>query len=77
MNTGVEIPASECDRIFDKFYRIPSHDPWKHGGTGLGLALVKRMLECLQGTIQVTSAHNCVTFTLHLPLVPEENNSRL
>ncbi|MEB3338758.1 MAG: PAS domain S-box protein, partial [Leptolyngbyaceae bacterium] len=54
-NSGVEIPASERDRIFDKFYRIPNGDPWKHGGTGLGLALVKRLAEQLGGTIQVAS----------------------
>ncbi|XHX78029.1 MAG: sensor histidine kinase [Stenomitos frigidus ULC029] len=50
-NSGVEIPAIERDRVFDKFYRIPHNDPWKHGGTGLGLALVKKLVERLDGTI--------------------------
>lgn len=63
-NSGVEIPPLECDRIFDKFYRIPNHDPWKHGGTGLGLALVKKLTERLGGTIQVESAANWTTFLL-------------
>lgn len=54
-NTGVEIPATEYERIFDKFYRIPNHDPWKHGGTGLGLALVKKLAAHLGGSIQVAS----------------------
>ena len=39
---GVTIPVDEQERIFDKFYRVPSADPWKQGGTGLGLALVKK-----------------------------------
>ena len=43
INTGVEIPTAELPRIFDKFYRIPSNDPWKQGGTGLGLALVQKL----------------------------------
>ena len=43
-NTGVEISPAELPRIFDKFYRIPQNDPWKHGGTGLGLALVKKLV---------------------------------
>ncbi len=63
-NSGVEIPQQECDRIFDKFYRIPNHDPWKHGGTGLGLALVKKLTERLGGTIQVNSYANWTTFLL-------------
>ncbi|MFQ3629690.1 MAG: GAF domain-containing protein, partial [Cyanobacteriota bacterium] len=37
-NTGITIPEQERDRIFEKFYRIPNSDPWKYGGTGLGLA---------------------------------------
>lgn len=54
-NFGVELPEGECDRIFDKFYRIPKSDLWKQGGTGLGLALVKSLMEHLKGTIVVES----------------------
>jgi len=63
-NSGVEIAAAECDRIFDKFYRIPHNDPWKHGGTGLGLALVKKMTARLGGQIHVTSGGGQTTFSL-------------
>lgn len=65
-NTGVEIPAVECDRIFDKFYRIPNNDPWKHGGTGLGLALVKKLTERLGGQIHAESGGDQTTFVLKL-----------
>jgi PAS domain S-box-containing protein len=68
-NTGVEISSSEVKRIFDKFYRIPNNDPWKHGGTGLGLALVKRLVERMNGSIEVSSCHNQTTFTIQLPLL--------
>lgn len=71
INTGVTIPASECDRVFDKFYRIPHTDPWKHEGTGLGLALVKGLVECLGGTIQVSSEHSQVEFTIQFPIAAE------
>ncbi|WP_127080407.1 sensor histidine kinase [Dulcicalothrix desertica] len=67
-NTGVEIPASELPRIFDKFYRIPSNDPWKQGGTGLGLALVQKLTKCLGGSIEVESASNRTCFTLLIPI---------
>lgn len=70
-NSGVEISAEECDRIFEKFYRIPNNDPWKYGGTGLGLALVRRMLRRLGGTIAVRSQQKVTTFTVQLPLKAE------
>jgi signal transduction histidine kinase len=69
-NTGVEIPAVEQERIFDKFYRIPNNDPWKHGGTGLGLALVKRLIEHIGATITVKSAQNHTCFTVEVALHP-------
>jgi signal transduction histidine kinase/DNA-binding response OmpR family regulator len=65
-NTGVEIPPDELSRIFDKFYRVPNNDPWKHGGTGLGLALVKKLVEQMSGTIQVESANQQTCFTVQL-----------
>ncbi|MGF1495440.1 MAG: PAS domain S-box protein, partial [Elainellaceae cyanobacterium] len=68
-NSGIEISEEERDRIFDKFYRIPNHDPWKHSGTGLGLALVKKMVRCLGGTLTVASGpEQGTTFTIHLAL---------
>jgi PAS domain S-box-containing protein len=66
-----EIPAEELTRIFERFYRIPSHDPWKEGGTGLGLALVKQMVDQLRGSIEVNSSAGWTTFTLHLPELPQ------
>jgi signal transduction histidine kinase len=67
-NSGVEIPVEELPRIFEKFYRIPNNDPWQHGGTGLGLALVKKLAEHLGGNIQSESASGQTCFTLQLPL---------
>jgi PAS domain S-box-containing protein len=66
-NSGVQIPAAELPRIFDKFHRVPSNDPWKQGGTGLGLALVKKRVEQIQGSISVTSGHDWTCFTVQLP----------
>ncbi|HEY9724997.1 MAG TPA: ATP-binding protein [Chroococcales cyanobacterium] len=66
-NSGVEIPTEELSRIFDPFYRIPNNDPWKHAGTGLGLALVKKLLVRIQGKIDVTSTQGWTTFTIFIP----------
>ncbi len=67
-NSGIEIPDSELPHIFEKFYRIPSHDPWKQGGTGLGLALVKSMVKQLKGTIEARSGNRETCFLLTFPL---------
>lgn len=62
------IAAAELPLIFDKFYRVTKNDPWKSGGTGLGLALVKRLVKHLQGEIQVESRDGWTTFSLSLPV---------
>ncbi|NER03201.1 MAG: GAF domain-containing protein, partial [Okeania sp. SIO3C4] len=63
-----EIPESELPKIFNKFYRVPNADPWKQGGTGLGLALVKKLVEQLNGNILVSSSNGWTTFTVELPI---------
>lgn len=75
-NTGVEIPAQELTFIFDKFYRIPSGDRWGQGGSGLGLALVKELVNRLAGSIQVESKAGQTCFTVKLPNNPAERVSQ-
>lgn len=71
-NTGVEIPTDQIQRIFDKFYRIPNGDPWKHGGTGLGLALLSKRVTLMGGSVQVVSENMKTTFTISIPLPHSE-----
>lgn len=72
-NTSGDISANELTHIFDKFYRIPNADPWKQGGTGLGLALVQKLVEHLGGTIAVESTARQLHFTLKFPLLNLQN----
>jgi PAS domain S-box-containing protein len=67
-NSGVEIPLHEAPRIFEKFYRIPSSDRWQHGGTGLGLALVRKLAEHLGGSVWTESHPGQTCFTVELPI---------
>jgi signal transduction histidine kinase len=65
---GPGIPAHEQARIFREFYRAP--EAYRSGveGTGLGLALVKRHIEALGGTVDVASSvGQGATFTIRLP----------
>ena len=66
-NSGCEIPEPELVRIFEKFYRVQNSDPWKQGGTGLGLALVQKLVALLGGRIWAESEENKVIFTVELP----------
>ena len=63
------IPAEDLDRIFDKFYRVKQHAS-RAGGTGLGLHLVKQIVETIHsGRVTVETALNQgSTFTIVLPL---------
>ncbi|MEA5582558.1 ATP-binding protein [Nodularia harveyana UHCC-0300] len=67
-NSGVNIPTEEQALIFDPFYRITQGDHWENEGTGLGLALVKKIVQYLEGKIIVTSTEGLTTFTVQLPL---------
>lgn len=69
VNTGITIPEHELEHVFDKFYRVSEGDRWQQGGTGLGLALVKRLVELLDGSIRCTSEANKTCFTIELPIV--------
>ncbi|MEA5516156.1 response regulator [Nodularia sp. UHCC 0506] len=64
IRNSLEIPTAELPRIFDKFYRLPNADLWNQGGTGLGLSIVQKLVEQLQGIIQVESREGWTTFRL-------------
>lgn len=78
LSNSAEIPLAQLPRIFEKFYRVPKADPWKQGGTGLGLALVQKLVEQLHGTIRVESAEGWTAFTVELtPLVVATDKKKL
>ena len=70
---GIGIDRTEIDNIFDPFYRSPRVSALQIHGTGLGLALAKRIAETMGGRLTVVSELSAgSTFTLHLPIAEGE-----
>ncbi|MCI8870658.1 MAG: HAMP domain-containing histidine kinase [Lawsonibacter sp.] len=71
-NRGPSIPPEKLERIFEQFFRLDSSRASRTGGAGLGLAIAKEIVELHGGSIRAGSAGERVTFTVRLPLSPEE-----
>jgi len=68
-DTGVGIPSSDLPFVFDKFFRVDQPQTRDIAGTGLGLALVKSIVEKHRGQIWVESEPDTgSTFTFTLPI---------
>ncbi|HZJ77460.1 MAG TPA: HAMP domain-containing sensor histidine kinase [Clostridia bacterium] len=69
-NTGLGIPSDEIDRVFDRFYKVDKSRSYDVKGSGLGLYLVKTLIEMHGGQITVLSTENEFTeFIFRLPLM--------
>ena len=68
-DTGEGIAAEHLPHLFDRFYRVDTARDRHHGGSGIGLAIAKALIEAHGGGIFATSAgpgHGS-TFTVRLP----------
>jgi signal transduction histidine kinase len=67
-DTGIGIAPEHHERIFDRFYQVNGSTRRRYGGTGLGLALVKEVVEAHGGTVSIESQPDQgTTFTVSLP----------
>jgi signal transduction histidine kinase/ActR/RegA family two-component response regulator len=72
-DTGVGIPGDELARIWDPFYQVESPLRRRHGGSGLGLTIVRRLVELHGGVVRAESqgANKGSRFTFTLPVARE------
>ncbi|TET54244.1 MAG: GAF domain-containing sensor histidine kinase [Anaerolineales bacterium] len=54
-DSGIGIPAGELERIFDRFHQVGGHMTRRHGGMGLGLAVVRGLVELHGGRVWAES----------------------
>lgn len=67
IDSGIGIPSDKIDEIFEPFHQLDGSESRRYGGTGLGLALVKRILEAHGSFIKVQSVvgmGSCFSFVL-------------
>jgi signal transduction histidine kinase/ligand-binding sensor domain-containing protein/DNA-binding response OmpR family regulator len=68
-DTGIGIPTESLDKIFLRFYRVEAPKAREVGGSGIGLALVKELVDLHHGSISVeSSVGGGTTFRIRLPI---------
>lgn len=70
-NKGKQIPKEKLDKIFEKFYRLDSSRTSKTGGSGLGIAIAKEIVELHGGRIYAESDMKETTFSVILPIIEQ------
>jgi signal transduction histidine kinase len=69
-DNGYGISKSDQEQIFEAFFRSRTEENWEVPGTGLGLALVKRIISMHGGTVSLKSELGFGSnFTIHLPIL--------
>jgi two-component system, OmpR family, phosphate regulon sensor histidine kinase PhoR len=77
-DTGIGIPPTDRERIFERFYRVDKDRSRAVGGTGLGLSIVKHLVQAYGGSISVESRLNRGSmFRVRLRLEEETGTARI
>ena len=66
-NSGSEIPADDLPRVWERFFRVERSRDRASGGAGIGLAIVKRLVEEAGGRVGASSEAGVTTFWFSLP----------
>ncbi|MDX2106004.1 MAG: response regulator [Candidatus Melainabacteria bacterium] len=72
-DSGIGMPQDEVGRLFQPFEQFDGSITRRWGGTGLGLSISKRLIELMEGEVEVKSKEGCGTeFSITLPLKKSE-----
>jgi two-component system sensor histidine kinase BaeS len=66
-NTGETIPPDDLERVFERFYRVEKSRDRARGGAGIGLAIVKQLVEAAGGRVGAESRDGQTRFWFSLP----------
>jgi len=66
-NTGDGIPPEDLDRVFERFYRVEKSRDRARGGAGIGLAIVKQLVEAGGGSVGAESRDGTTRFWFSVP----------
>jgi signal transduction histidine kinase len=66
-NTGSDIPAADLPHVFERFYRVEKSRAPAHGGAGIGLAIVRQLVQSFGGRVGVESRDGLTRFWFSLP----------
>jgi two-component system sensor histidine kinase BaeS len=66
-NTGDGIPAEDLERVFERFYRVEKSRDRGRGGAGIGLAIVKQLVESFGGRVGAESRDGLTRFWFSIP----------
>ncbi len=66
-NTGGGIPADDLPHVFERFYRVEKSRDRAHGGAGIGLAIVRQLVEAGGGAVGAESRDGVTRFWFSLP----------
>ncbi|QJR35358.1 hybrid sensor histidine kinase/response regulator transcription factor [Gemmatimonas groenlandica] len=67
-NTGPVVPPDKLALVFERFYQVDESNTTIQPGTGIGLSLVKELVELQRGTVHAVSTADATTFSVALPL---------
>jgi signal transduction histidine kinase len=62
INTGSTIPPEDLGRVFERFYRVEKSRDRAHGGAGIGLAIVRQLVEAMGGQVGADSGEGRTRF---------------
>ena len=66
-NSGNPIPEEDLKNVWEKFYKVDKAHSRKYGGSGIGLSIVKAIVEAHHGIVGVKNISDGVEFTFEIP----------